>query len=448
MTASLLRFGLVVTLALGAVGSGPLLGQAAQPSDGVDVLISTGEPFPHVEPHLAVHPGHPNRLVVAAMTLPKEGDGFHARVYRSTDGGESWSSHPIEGERDGSQDDPWLAYGGDGSLYLVHLPGIVRRSEDGGRTWRAPIRLPTGGGGHLDAPKMAVNPGSGDRPERIYVAATQTLELQDEGPVRVLAIHRSADRGDTFEGPVRVMANDFKNKSGDLVVLSDGTVVATFHELFHGADPVESPRLWSVRSRNGGRSLSTPSLVTSGFVSLSPMLAVDRSGPRPDRVYAAWLGLEGDRNHYLAHSDDAGVTWSEPVPFAERADSTAHPTSAAIAVGPGGTVGLLWPENLLARGADCFELRFSASRDGGETFTEPIAVSDEPYCSDTPSNRAVMHDDGPRGATVADRFEAGGDYYGLVALPNGAFQAVWADARTGVFQLWTDRVRVNRSPER
>lgn len=45
---------------------------------------------------------------------------------------------------------------------------------------------------------------------------------------------------------------------------------------------------------------------------------------------------------------------------------------------------------------------------------------------------------------VAERFEAGGDYYGLAARPGGSFRAVWADSRTGVFQLWTDRLEVER----
>lgn len=317
------------------------------------------------------------------------------------------------------------------------------RSDDSGETWEAPALLPRRGAGPFDATKLAVDRSGGDNGSRVYVAATQTLQREEERTLRALAILRSADRGQTFDGPTHVLPNDFENKNGDLVVLDDGTLVATFHELFHEGEAVESPRLWSVRSTNGGRSFSTPSLVTSGYVSLSPMLAVDRSqGPHAGRIYAAWLGLGGDRDHYVAHSDDRGSIWSRPVRFATRPDSAFHPTSAAIAVGPDGTVGLFWPEPLPEMGSDCFELRFSASRDGGASFTDPVAVSEEAYCSDTPGNRVVMHGDGPRRATLAQRFPAGGDYYGLVGLPDGSFQAVWTDARTGIFQIWTNWVRV------
>lgn len=440
---------LLLAGAVAACAPAALSGQPASAVPGEDVLVSQGEAFPHVEPHLAVSPSDPSRLVVAAMALPEEGEGFRVRVYRSGDGGRSWTGAPLEGAgaspsaRDGSQDDPWLAFGDDGSLYLVHLPGVVWRSEDNGESWQTRTALPRGGAGHFDRTILAVDRSGGDTGGRVYVAATQTLRRKDEGSLRALAILRSEDRGDTFEGPIHVLPNDFKNKNGDLVVLADGTLVATFHELFHDGQAVESPRLWSMRSTDGGRSFSTPSLVTSGYLSLSPMLAVDRSsGHHGGRVYAAWLGLGGDRDHYLAHSDDAGATWSDPVPFASRQDSTVHPTSAAVAVGPDGTVGLFWPEPLPEMGDDCFELRFSATTDRATSFTEPIAVSDEPYCSDTPGNRVVMHEGGARGATLADRFQAGGDYYGLVGLPDGSFQAVWADARTGVFQLWTDRVRL------
>lgn len=432
---------------VGVLAPAALAGQDVAPTSGADVLISSGEDYPHVEPHLAVHPDDPSSLLVAAMALPVEGEGFQIRVYRSRDGGRTWSGQPVTETSAWPNPyvDPWLGLGSDGTVYLVHLPGHVWRSTDGGESWAGPALLPRGEGGDFDATKLAVDRSGGATGGRVYVAATQTLQREDEGSLRALAVLRSSDGADTFDWPIRVLPNDFKNKNGDLVVLPDGTVVATFHELFHGSEPVESPRLWSVRSTDGGGSFSTPSLITSGYVSLSPMLAVDRSaGTRSGRLYAVWLGLGGDRSHYLAHSDDAGATWSSPVSFATRRDSTLHPTSAAVAVGPDGTVGLLWPEPLPEMGTDCFELRFAASLDGGESFTDPAAVSDEPYCSDTPHNRVVMSREGPRGATIAERFEAGGDYHGLVALPDGSFQAVWADARAGVFQLWTDRVRLSR----
>lgn len=178
------------------------------------------------------------------------------------------------------------------------------------------------------------------------------------------------------------------------------------------------------------------------------MVAVDRGdGPHSGRVYVAWLGLGGDRNRYVARTDDAGVTWLDPVRVTDVSDSTVHPTTTMVAVATDGTVGLLWAEPRPELGDACFEVHFAASTDGGDTFTEPAAVSDTSACADTDAHRVVMHSDGPRRATVLERFPQGGDYLGLVAMPDGSFRAVWPDARTGVFQLWTDRIEVRRPIE-
>jgi hypothetical protein len=46
--------------------------------------------------------------------------------------------------------------------------------------------------------------------------------------------------------------------------------------------------------------------------------------------------------------------------------------------------------------------------------------------------------------TTALRFPAGGEYMGLDAAPDGSFQLLWSDARSGVYQLRTATVRVKR----
>jgi hypothetical protein len=44
------------------------------------------------------------------------------------------------------------------------------------------------------------------------------------------------------------------------------------------------------------------------------------------------------------------------------------------------------------------------------------------------------------------RWGNGGDYLGLTVDSTDAFHPYWADARTGTYQLWTARVRVERPP--
>ncbi|HLM61307.1 MAG TPA: hypothetical protein VK308_10915 [Pyrinomonadaceae bacterium] len=44
---------------------------------------------------------------------------------------------------------------------------------------------------------------------------------------------------------------------------------------------------------------------------------------------------------------------------------------------------------------------------------------------------------------TALRFPGGGDYMGMIATPDGGFRIMWADSRTGTFQLRTATVKVN-----
>lgn len=73
------------------------------------------------------------------------------------------------------------------------------------------------------------------------------------------------------------------------------------------------------------------------------------------------------------------------------------------------------------------------SADGGETWIPEVAVSGEASCPISPRN-----------GTAGMRFPAGGDYHGLAALPDGSFRIVWSDARSGVFELWTNTVHIER----
>jgi hypothetical protein len=48
--------------------------------------------------------------------------------------------------------------------------------------------------------------------------------------------------------------------------------------------------------------------------------------------------------------------------------------------------------------------------------------------------------------TALTRFPQGGDYAGLAADAEGHFHPLWPDSRTGTFQAWTTRVKLERGP--
>jgi hypothetical protein len=111
-----------------------------------------------------------------------------------------------------------------------------------------------------------------------------------------------------------------------------------------------------------------------------------------------------------------------------------------MAVNHQGVLGLTWYDARHDPAGKCFRLYFTASLDGGKSFLPNASVSDAPSCPDTPANGLSLSPDG--GLTMVRRFKEGGDYHGLVALPDGSFHAIWSDSRSGSYQLWSARIRV------
>jgi hypothetical protein len=177
--------------------------------------------------------------------------------------------------------------------------------------------------------------------------------------------------------------------------------------------------------------------------------AVDMSsGPFRGRIYVVNHDVRGSAaGIFLSHSADGGETWSKPVQvgrgFAPEGGFDFR--LPALAVNHRGELLVTWYDEAEEPGRACGRLIASASVDGGETFLPPIPVADAGSCNSRPGNVVVQ---GSTPFDVTGRFQAGGDYYGLVAVPDGSFRALWSDSRTGVFQLWTDRIEVRRSQAR
>jgi hypothetical protein len=217
---------------------------------------------------------------------------------------------------------------------------------------------------------------------------------------------------------------------GGAVVLSDGTLVVSFFSM-------APPRgLWSARRNPATGAWETTrireSILPVGF----PSLAVARSGPFAGRVYAAWVESPepADLRVRVAASDDAGATWTDPVRV-HTDTSRVGRTLPVVAVAPDGAVGVVWQDQRSAGGRVCYDLYGAISTDGGTSFLPETRLSSETAC-------AGSHE---RNGAAAARFRlGGGDYQGLVAIGASAFRAIWADARTGRYQLWSAPLRAQR----
>jgi hypothetical protein len=178
-------------------------------------------------------------------------------------------------------------------------------------------------------------------------------------------------------------------------------------------------------------------------------------GPKfRDRIYAAWMDLDGDRFQLkLSHSSDRGGTWSKPRPVDAGAPATSSQFQPMIAVNPDGVLGIFFYSTEGFPDRKKFDVYFTASLDGGDTFLPKVRVSSEsssPFGAGNLRPGPIAQKD--RGLVVIytlsglSRWPDGGDYIGLTADGDGAFHPFWTDGRSGTYQLYSTAIRVESQP--
>jgi hypothetical protein len=440
------------------------LAEAQQPRllAGPDVLVSRENDFPHVEMMIAAHPNDPKKLIAGSMNLA---GGYHTVVYSSTDGGSTWETrHPAEPVA--TDADPLVLYTPKGTaLYLAlplepmvdaagkrSMPVVLYRSEDG-RTWPQTVLVGTD---FYDHPQIMADPRSG----RVYVSA-----LGGEG--YPLDLFRSDDDGRTFQGPktmVKAPSEEVGINTTGVGLLADGTLVHTYTDFPMGRlqDTIRESNVWAMVSRDGGETFSAPVLVgkqlllpkaadKEHFANLHSFPQMAAGG---DRIHMAWTDFRSGRPQaVITTSADLGKTWSELRPVAGPLPGGAYSFQPALAVNKDGVLGVAWLDTRNQPGTDRYDAWFSASLDGGATFLPAVRLSSEssdplgagnqrPAPGSFQSGRDKIHRVLFQSALT--RYPHGGDYVGLAAGAEGHFHPLWPDARTGTFQAWTARVKLER----
>lgn len=283
-------------------------------------------------------------------------------------------------------DQPGLLYAtwldaSDLGLYRFSEPGNpikVIRSEDGGRSWSAPVRINGSERERVVAPSPAVGPGG-----ELYVLyldlGEDRLDYHGEhrgrgGPTYAgtwqLVLARSADRGESWEESV----------VEDELVPSERFIV---------------------------------------FTPPYPAIAVDQDS---GRTYAGFQdSREGDPDVYVWSLESGGDDWEGPVRVNEtQVGDGSTQYRPALSVAPNGRLDLVYydrredPKDILN------EVSYQASFDEGESFSERVPISDESF-----SSRIGFGSD--RGLPDL------GSRLGLVSTDERAM-AVWSDTRAGTLR--------------
>ena len=432
------------TAFLSFAGTVPLAAEIPSTTVASSAQISTDEPsVRHVESVLAVNPRALRNLVAASMVL---GARSGVAVYASLDGGRSWRRGTQTGGGsvfDGI--DPAVSFDQEGTAYLLVAGDelAVWRSTDGGLTWSGRAVVP---GSAWDRPWIACGPNG-----QVYVAGKLPVTVFGHPARDIAALSVSRDRGATFSFPRLFLPDPEKallNIVSDLLVTPDGRVILTLQTF--GPENLRAPLLTgsypTIVSADGGRTFTQPrsgpvfhvygharegkSLFGVG----GARMAIDTSsGPRRGHLYLTWLdAIDGFYHVMAAASADGGESWSPPVRVSDNPTATDQSTPA-IAVDDQGIVGISWYDRRADPTDSCYQLFFAASADGAATFSANRAIDSQPTCPLGPPSQNVAVD-----AVASEyRFKNGGDTQGIVGLPGGGFQLAWIRDTAGEMQLWS-----------
>jgi hypothetical protein len=451
------------------------VGIAAQQPDtiivGANVRVSRAS-GPYMEPVIAANPSAAN-LIVSAMGPSGRAPGVIER-YWSDDGGLHWQS----GRADAADTAPALSAGdvadvfdADGRAYEAEAPAgaasirVVRGSTDGGRAWSAPVALPPGAG-TWDREYLAVDRSTTAAPRRLYVFGLN-------GDAEVVAY--SDDGGHSFRVGGRACSRmPHRNTIAEPLPMAVSARVLVVGCSWWGADgPSDTAGQTEVIgvavSVDGGESFSAPYWITAARLPIpaqrlrvlrdgavaadySPAtasFAVDGGhGPFAGRLYVVWRDWQTDKARlFVAWSNDTGRTWTHGRPVTTDG---ADPGQQMAVVSDSGVLGIAWYDSRNAAGRRGYDLYFTASRDGGETFLRAARVT---TAMSWPLNATDVTlggqslgrvSDGVRwqlASTLAVR-PTGGDYASMAADRDGVFHPVWLDARAESRQIFTAQIRV------
>ena len=469
------------------VSASPSLAYGSHVSIGRLVQVSSSYATrSHGENMIAANPADPKDLIacsalVGDASLYQSPIPQNLVVYTSHDGGLHWKP-TLTIVRSQYDNDPACTFGLDGTAYFAFFGGglyfvgssqtlreFVYRSDDGGDRWHLASTLPNHQG--PDRPFVTVDTLSNAYRGNAYLYGVVNHDHNG------MYVFRSSDRFATLKrSSIDTSGSQYVLFNSDGIVMPDGTYGVLYGLLQRETDAnieqihLQSPNasVMFAASRDGGATFGTPVLVSDWYMRFGamlmgvPALAIDTSrSVFRGRIYAAWIDVRTGRGQIrFARSSDGGKTWSPSYGISDNwaRDASGDAPDAfmpELAVNRDGVVAATWydrrdhPDNL------GYDVRFSVSTDGGETFspsvllargggsvvqTRSTTLSGFTNFGSTPQVRAA----GRLHANFGwDWYDNGGDTAGLAATSDGVFHPLWISRSSGLRQLFTSRVTVN-----
>jgi hypothetical protein len=335
-------------------------------SIGANVLCSgdtTG--MPQNEPAIARDPSASNTVLIGSNDYRNFPIDVVPGIYRSTDGGATFSDGVLSGLTVGhggsfdSAGDPSIACSFDGHCYYSVIafdfgsPAsaiAIFHSPNGGQTWSTPKLAASDNDFAIfnDKSWITVDNSNGPRKGTVYVTWTRFAVSPDGSFAIATVLASSTDHGATWSAPHAVNPNALTINLGSRpIVDKDGDLFVVYENF----DDPNRDRQIVQRSTDGGRTFAAP--VVAGLVTDTPSPMTGASyrtnsfpavatNPVTGALHLAWNdNSRGVSDILVSSSADQGKTWSAP----SRANdtplvSTAQHVFPAIACGPTGACGI------------------------------------------------------------------------------------------------------------
>jgi len=304
---------------------------AQRAPDNVLIFDGYGLSYQPCEPSIAVSPNNPQWLVAGSIL-----DNVHI----SKDGGWTWSSSKLESKY-GVFGDPCIVASPKKDVYYLHLSNpdgqawssdalldriVIQRSRKPGKRWNSGAGMGLNGNKDQDKEWAAVSVDGSQ-----LVACWTQFDLYGSPEISdstVILCSTSNRRAKKWSEPVRINRIAGDCLDGDLTVegavpdiAADGTMYVAW---------AQADTLWMDRSSDGGETWLDNDLRVAtiaggwdqkirgiGRANGMPVTRVDRSnGPHRGRVYVNWTDNrngEDDNDVWLVWSDDGGQSWTDPI---------------------------------------------------------------------------------------------------------------------------------------
>lgn len=406
-----------------------------------NVRVSRGQFAAHSEVTLAQNPADPNNLIGGSkMFTDNQNYIFRIGTYASFDGGKSWIDN---GQLPGLEEyqvtsDPTVVFTNDGTAYIEVLAArdaqqrsalYVYKSTDGGRTWSEPLLVSNDSGGFNDKNWLAADTSGAANDGNLY---TTWVQIADE--TYSVKFSRSTDGGATWSQPVDLAAEAGVTRQGQVVsVDAAGTVFVLWNNLttnrFEVVASTDGGATWSAIRQGPAHQRVAP---LNGNLRRSFVLPAFTADPATaGTLYVVWDdGRLGNSDVLYSMSTDNGQTWQPPVVI--NGITTNDQFQPWVAANEESEIFVQWFD----RRGDPANLRVhtyaARSIDGGKTWSE-VRVTD-------------VASDPTVGLPRAGEAGFYGDYQALVADESGT-HLFWNETRDGSQEVYTTRLSDDRWPQ-